>query len=350
MKKSTNPSHKYRLLIVDDETEILKSLKRLLRSQYKVYTANTVQEGIEIFKTEMPDLVMSDNKMPQTTGVEFLHTLYNINPNPVRILFTGYTSTNAAISAINKGHVYGFITKPWDPDELKLLIKSALEKYELENTNRNLLKQLKDSYKKVLDILTIALESRDAYTSGHSYRVAYYSMIIGKELKLPSNELKILYNAALLHDVGKIGITESILNKQGSLEHVEKEHIQEHPIIGAKILSPLPEFEEISNLVIAHHEYLDGTGYPQKLKGDEIPFLAKIITVADVFDALTTDRSYRKAFPVEKAMEEMKKESGIHFEPDVLDVFENILKERKIDVELIKRQTRVYVSEYYEIP
>jgi len=191
--------------------------------------------------------------------------------------------------------------------------------------NARLFEETQRTYYETIKGLAQALEARDAYTRGHSERVTKYSLLIADELQLDDENKRLISYAGLLHDIGKIGIADSILNKKASLSPEDRKAIENHPLFGDQILGPIKFLREAQQIVLHHHEKYDGTGYPSKLKGEEIPLLARIITVADSFDAMTSDRPYRKAFSVEDAMRELKSKAGTQFDPKIVEVFEKVI-------------------------
>ena len=186
-----------------------------------------------------------------------------------------------------------------------------------------------------LKVLTAAIEAKDPYTRGHAAKVNEYSKTIGVELALSDEQLEFLQYAALLHDIGKIGIDEKILCKPGKLDEKEWGTVREHPLTGANIIEPIELFSEILPFVIHHHEAFDGEGYPRGLKGSEIPYGARILAVADAFDAMTSDRPYRKAYSVAAAIDEIKKKAGTQFDPTVVEAFLSAIEKGKITFENI---------------
>lgn len=194
---------------------------------------------------------------------------------------------------------------------------------------------LKKAYRGTVESLRLAVDAKDSYTKNHSDRVAVYSKLIGEKMMLPEEQLEILYDGALFHDIGKIGIPDSILQKPGKLTDDEYDDIKNHPSIGAKIIAPAKIFEPIIPIVKHHHERFDGRGYPSGLKGDEIPLLARIVTVADSFDAMTSDRSYRPRFTLVKALDELESGKGNQFDPNIVDIFIVAIKEHKAEIEKI---------------
>lgn len=188
--------------------------------------------------------------------------------------------------------------------------------------------EAKNFYLQVVRMLTTVMEARDPYTSGHSTRVADLALMIGQELKLNPDVMDTLHNAALLHDIGKMGIKESILLKPGPLSSVERQTMNDHPVTGYYILQRAPALEEIAKIIYHHHERYDGTGYPDGIKGEKIPLLSRIIAVADAFDAMTSDRPYRRAMTKDEALEEMGRVKGQHFDPELIVVFARCLEHR----------------------
>jgi HD-GYP domain-containing protein (c-di-GMP phosphodiesterase class II) len=195
--------------------------------------------------------------------------------------------------------------------------------------NANLYKELMETFYATTEALAETIEKRDPYTGGHTKRVLNYSYAIGTTLRLSKKELEDLKLAAILHDVGKIGVSDKVLLKEGKLDREEFENMQLHPKYGAEILSHIKQLKDVIPSVRSHHEKIDGSGYPDKLKGEDIPIIAKIIAVADAFDAMTTDRPYRKAMSTGEAFEELKKFAGIQFDRDIVHAFMNAISERE---------------------
>lgn len=334
MQSKANEGTKYTILVVDDEIDNVNLLKRTLRREYDVITATSGFEALEILSSVDKEvaLIISDQRMPGMTGVEFMAKTMEIHPWTVRILLTGYSDIDAMIDGINKCELFQYVTKPWDPSELKMIVDKAVESYVLTVTKNSLLKQLRDLLYRTVQSITEALDEKDKYTHGHSKRVTLYSMILGREIKLDEDTLEKLQLAGLLHDIGKIGTPEAILNKPGGLTHEEFDKIKMHPGKGREIIGSIKQLNEISSWLRSHHEKYDGTGYPDRLKGDEIPLPGRILAVADTYDAMTSDRSYRKGLPHEIAVEEIKRCANTQFDPLVVEVFlrnEHLFREAK---------------------
>lgn len=303
------------LLIVDDDPGILNSLKRLLMNEdINISTAANTSEAMDILRNNSISVIVSDNIMPGMTGIEFLQKAKGISPDSVRILMTAYADLNSAIDAINKGEVYKFIPKPWNDDEFKNIIFNALERHRV-------VVSLKRADESTLLSLAQTIELKDPYTRGHCDRVAKYAVRIAEAMELPNGEREYIKYGGWLHDCGKIGVPESILNHNGPLSPEQMEIVRNHSRWGADVvrLAQLPQ--AVINIILHHHERFDGKGYPDGLKGRNIPLEARIVTVADVYDALTSDRPYREKLPHEKAKEFLMSFSGQFFDPEIVNIF-----------------------------
>ena len=336
----------YRILIVDDEGNILKTLERLLEDEgYRIFFADSSLKGLEIIKHEDIHLVISDQKMPGMDGIKFLYEVKKISPDTIRIMLTGFADVNIAIQAINEGEVYRFITKPWNNVELLSAVKQGIEYYnlqkelgrlnkriqsqniELKEWNFKLEQKVADQTKHIRDLfldaiksLVFALEAKDKYTEGHARRATEYAAYICKKMSLSKEYTEDIILGSLLHDIGKIGIIESVLNKQEKLTRTEYDHIKTHVIIGERILTPIIKNGTVIKIVRHHHEHIDGSGYPDGLKGTAIPLEARIVAVADTYDALLSERPYRKAINNINALKELRKFSGIHFDAEIVEI------------------------------
>ena len=334
------------ILIVDDEGNILKTLERLMEDEgYRIFFADSGFKGLEIIKHEDIHLVISDQKMPGMDGIKFLYEVKKTSPDTIRIMLTGFADVNIAIQAINEGEVYRFITKPWNNVELLSTVKQGIEYYdlkmelgrlnkriqsqniELKEWNFKLEQKVADQTKNIRDLfldsiksLVFALEAKDKYTEGHARRATEYAAYICKKMSLSKEYTEDIILGSLLHDIGKIGITESILNKKKKLTKAEYDHIQTHVLIGERILTPIIKNETVLKIVRHHHENIDGSGYPDGLKGTAIPLEARIVAVADTYDALLSKRSYRKSTDNVKAIKELRKFSGTQFDPEIVEI------------------------------
>ncbi len=337
-------SRRARVLIVDDEQDIRELLSDFLESDgYQCLIASDATEALERFKSEGPiDLVMSDIRMPGKTGIELLGDIKKIDEDAMVVMISAVKDIETAIAAMSKG-AYDYIAKPFKLNEVTFVIKKALEKRQLllENKEyqkhlekmveartmelRSALEELDQTYNFTLRALVTALDTRDTETQGHSLRVVRYTLILAELLGITDKQkLKIFEYGALLHDIGKIGIPDSILRKDGRLNPHEWEIMKRHPAIAYQILNRIKFLEEPSKIVLHHHEYFGGNGYPSGLKGEAIPLGSRIFAVADALDAMTSDRPYCKAHSFEEAAKELKRFVGRQFDPLVVKAFDSI--------------------------
>jgi putative nucleotidyltransferase with HDIG domain len=368
--------HRHTVLFVDDEVNILKALQRLLRSEeMNVRCASRGQEALDVLDKEPAQVVVSDQRMPEMSGVDFLAQVRERNPDVVRMMLTGYTEMDVAVEAINRGEIYRLITKPWNDDELRATIRQAFDhadlkaeikrlnqvtreqNFKLQDMNRNLEgkvrertkqlaakhQELRDAYVQTIAALANAVDAKDAYTRGHSERVGVYASKISREMGHPKEFIERVYIAGLLHDVGKIGIRDAVIAKPDRLTPEEYDEIKQHPEIGAKILEPVAFLKDVVPCVRHHHEWFDGSdrGYPTGLRGETIPLPSRIILVADTVEAMSSDRPYRKALPLDVVYTELTKYSGSQYDPDCVDACLRILdregegfirKDQKFDI------------------
>ena len=328
-----------RILIVDDEPIICSILaRRLAREGYECVTANNGKEALHHFYKDIFSLIISDIKMPEMDGIELLRKVKAMNPNMVVILITAYPEIDVAVEAMRLG-AYDFITKPITLDLAVLSVKNALERKRLEEEveayHKNLeslveertsklqhaYRILKKSHLDSVQVLAEAIDAKDPYTRGHSDRVRRMSMKIAIHLGFAEDQLESLEYGALLHDIGKIGIKDEILQKHGALTSQEYQYIQEHPLIGVKIVEGVDFFKDKVSMIRHHHEHFDGNGYPDGLVGEAIPLAARVIAVPDAFDAMTSMRPHRESISLEEVLSEMERCKGKQFDPMVLDIF-----------------------------
>ncbi|MCD6441276.1 MAG: response regulator [Candidatus Marinimicrobia bacterium] len=347
-----------RILVVDDDKEIRNIIGELLDMQgYEYEMASDGIEALAKVKLDI-DLVLMDVNMPKMDGYEVIKRIReeaDFRDLPI-IMVTSISSREDRLRAVQAG-ANDFIAKPIDQTELNVRTASLLKmkevqdaikrhKSELENKVKQRTTALRKSlnemvaaqrktYEAHLDTirrLAIAAEYRDEGTAAHILRMSNYAAVLAKGLGFSPGEIEIVLQASPMHDVGKIGIPDGILLKEGKLEDEEWDMMKRHTIIGARILkgsnSELLKAGEI--IAISHHEKWDGSGYPEGLKGENIPLLGRICAVADVFDAITTKRPYKEAFSNEEAFETIKKGCGTHFDPKVVDVFFDKIDEVKI--------------------
>lgn len=317
---------KYKIMIVDDEPVNLRLLERLLSRSYQVIAASSGTEALQLLLEHDVALLITDQRMPGMTGIELLKRTVDFRPHMVRMILTGYTDVSSLVEAINCGQVYKYVTKPWNNEDLRLAVERALEYYqinknshELETVNARLQERLQAMTNSFVRAIADALEAKDEYMRGHSRRVSGYAMAIGKRLDLEPAKLEELSLAAFLHDLGKLGTPEQLLLKPGALTEDERKIVNLHPELGSQMLAGVPEMEEIKAGVRHHHENFDGSGYPDKLKGEQIPLIARIIRVADAYDALTSPRSFRQSYTHEEAIETLKEREKEFFDPEVVN-------------------------------
>ncbi len=328
------------ILIVDDEEDIREILSETLSSlNFEHLTACDGDEAISILDQhhDTIDAVICDLKMPKVSGDQVIaHGAQHYPLIPI-IILTGFAQLDMALDHIRLG-AFDYLTKPFRVKELLLILDRALEFRQLQEEKiayQNTLEErieaatqaLHNRVVQTVSSFILAIEEKDRYTQGHSKRVAEYSTLMADILNLPKNDRLDLLFAAQLHDIGKIGISEQLLNKPGKLNMVEYETIKTHPHKGVKILEPLDFLGHLLPIIEAHHEWFDGHGYPNGLAGEDIPFLARIIAVCDAFDAMTSARSYRKPLPLKIAIQEIKDGSGNQFDPQTVDAFLRVFEE-----------------------
>ncbi len=353
------PNHT--VLFVDDEVNILKALQRLLRSQeMNVLIASRGDEALSLLEQNDVQVVISDQRMPEMQGVDLLSRVREGWPDVVRMMLTGFTDIDIAVDAINRGEIYRLITKPWNDDELRATIRQAFDhadrkaeirrlnqvtreqNFKLQDMNRSLEgkvrartkqlgakhQELRDAYVQTIGALANAVDAKDAYTRGHSERVGVYASKIAREMNHEKGFIERVYIAGLLHDVGKIGVRDAVILKPDRLNVEEYEEIKQHPEIGARILEPVDFLADVAPCVRHHHEWFDGSdrGYPMRLRGDEIPLPSRMILVADTVEAMTSDRPYRKALPLEAVLSELNKFSGSQFDPTCVQAFLRLIE------------------------
>lgn len=329
MKEGLEKTKKHTVLAVDDEIHALKYFKRSFRKEFDIITTTDPQEAIDIIqeKKEEISIILCDQTMPKIRGIQVLKAALKASPQTIRIMITAFIDTDVLMECINDCEAYCYILKPYDPGELASVMSEALILRKRELQKQNIVNDLRDLLFGTIGAICEALDEKDKYTIGHSRRVTTYSLLIGNEMGLTQSQMQKIKLAGLLHDIGKIGTPERILNKPGRLTDEEFAIIKEHPQRGAEIIRNLKQLGEVIEWVRCHHERYDGRGYPDKIAGDDIPMGAAILAVADTYDAMTSDRSYRKGLPHEVALGEIKKCTGSQFNPLVGEAFVRIEKE-----------------------
>lgn len=350
-----------RVLVVDDEPDIRDILFDLLSFDYHCKSVSSAEEALDVLAIEKIDLVISDITMGGMSGLEMIPHVLALSPETVVVMISGMQTIESAIEALRVG-AFDYIMKPFDLRQVESAVKRALEHYELREAKRRYenhleelveqrtveldrtLRSLEDAYRSTLKALTAALETRDAETHGHSERVVTFSLRLGRELGLDKAQLTALEFGALLHDIGKIGVPDAILRKPAKLDEAEWAKMREHPLHGQAILREIEFLEGAARVVAQHHERWDGSGYPLGLRGCEIDLNARIFAVADAFDAMISDRVYRRGRPYEAAAAELDAWVGRQFDPQVVEAFHRVPREdweelRRLSV--MKKQERI---------
>lgn len=323
---------KQHIYIIDDSRTILKHAEGVLIGSYKISLFTSGKQALEQMRTDVPDLVLLDINMPEMDGYQVFRRMKDsslLSKIPV-IFLTADTKHESEIQGLEMGAM-DYITKPFAPTVMQRRIARILELEELRKHLEELVELKTDEVQKLfiqsVTTITYAVDAKDRYTKGHSVRVAQYSLAIAKKLNWSSQDCLNIYYIALLHDIGKIGIPDSILNKPVKLTDEEYRLVRNHTIMGANILKPITMVPQICDGARYHHERYDGKGYPYGLKGNDIPYIARIIGIADAYDAITSNRIYEKAQVSEYAVSELKKGRGTQFDPYLTDVMLEVLEE-----------------------
>ncbi len=327
------PNSGMHCLVVDDEPRLRRVLVRLLEGEgFACAEAGSGVEALKVLEGNPVPLVISDLRMPEMDGVTLLREIIARWPDTAVIVVTAVAEVESAVACLQMGAL-DYVAKPFHLDEVRARVSQALDKRRLLSENRSYQKNLEERveaqarrieelFLEGVHALVYALEAKDAYTRGHSMRVANYSIAIARALNLETDLIDTIALGSELHDVGKIGVSEIVLHKAGKLSDAEYRHIMEHTVIGARILGPLMrDAPGALSIVRSHHERLDGSGFPDGLKGDAIPFEARLVSVADAFDAMTSVRPYRPSLSVKQAMRELEEGKDVQFDPQMVDAF-----------------------------
>jgi len=373
MTQTNDASQPFTLLFVDDEPGILSSLRRLFRPHgYRILIAEGGQAGLDILEKEEVDLVISDMRMPEMDGAAFLKAVRGRWPGIIRILLTGYADITSTVSAINEGEIHRYISKPWDDNEIVVIVRDALERLQLEKENRRLteLTQLQNEELKALNAgleqrvaertaeLTQALsfveqahaELKKAFLTtvqvfaglvelrsgpvgsqlaGHGRRVADNARGLALRLGLGEVEVQNILFAALLHDIGKLGLPDELLIKPFNLTTQEQRaQVMKHPVIGQNILMSIERLRDAALLVRHHHESFDGTGFPDRLAGMSIPLGSRLLSVVNDFDALQAGTLVQRPLKPDEALAFLVSNRGKRYDPQLVDSFADVLAER----------------------
>lgn len=341
------------LLYVEDNKEIRENLSVYLNKLFKkVDAVDNGKDALFLYENNAYDLVITDIQMPKMSGIELSHIIKNKKPEQSIIFSTAFSDNEYFLDSIKLG-IDAYVLKPLSYKELnaalyKVAIKikkfkehyqyeKRLERVLTEQSSENLLQKIEfaNNYEQTLFALIEIIEKRDTYTGKHSQRVANYTKLISKELGLSKKLSTNIYKASILHDLGKIAIPDSLLLKPTKLKNLEYDLIKEHVNIGFHMLDKIPMFKDIAKIIVAHHEKIDGSGYPNALKGDEIPMESNLMALCDTFDAMTTTRIYKEKKSIQEALNEIEKLSGIHFRKELVDAalicFKNLNIDKDID-------------------
>jgi len=320
------------VLVVDDEMSIREVLADGLESfGYQVVQAGNAADGFDVVKRGGIDLVLSDIEMPGENGLTLLRRIKDHDPDVDVIMVTGVVDFETAVGTIRKG-ASDYVSKPFNLAEVRIVVERTLEKRRLIRENRDYqqrlefkvaerTRELEDSYESTLEAMITALDFKDNETHGHSRRVVEYAVIVAQAMGVCESELTWIRRGAILHDVGKIGVSDAILRKPGKLDAAEWEEMKRHPEMGYRMLKHIRFLEPALEIVHCHQERWDGSGYPNGLQGEAIPLGARIFAAVDTFDAMTSDRPYRAALSIEAARDEIRRFSGIQFDPKVAEAF-----------------------------
>jgi putative two-component system response regulator len=320
-----------RILVVDDEAMVRRLLcQRLSREGYQCKEADGAEQALGGLKGSSIDLVILDIKMPGKSGVELLSEIKAAYPDTAVMMATALIDVSIATQCMKQG-AYDYVCKPFNLSEVVISVEGVLERRRLELEIREYQQYLEEKVKEqtkeirkvflgAIEALAFALEAKDKYTAGHSRRVTEIAVAIGKELGLSPDDIEDLRWGGLLHDVGKIAIDQLIQNKPGELTHEEYAHIMTHTHVGAGIVKPVVN-GKVVEMIEHHHDRYDGSGMDQVVVGEDIPLGARILAVADAFDAMTSDRPYRSAMSAEEALSEIKRCTGTQFDPRVVAAF-----------------------------
>ena len=339
-----NASNGYKIICVDDEAGILDALSVYFkRAGYELVGVTNPLEAIEMVKKEHFDLMLLDFIMTPIHGDQVVEEIRKFNKELYILLLTGHKDMAPPLETIKRLDIQGYCEKSDKYDQLSLLVESGIKAVQQMNLIKEINNELKETneklekaYMETIETLRFTVEAKDTYTRGHSDRVSEYSVLLGKNLNLSEEDLHLLKVGGLFHDIGKIGVPDSILLKTTKLTDDEYSEIKNHPTIGAHILSNATIFENAIPIVKHHHERYDGHGYPSKLVGENIPYLARIAAVADSFDAMTSRRTYRDSLPLDVVKQEIEKNKGTQFDPNIADVFLDILNNHYNEIEAIK--------------
>jgi len=338
------------VLVVDDELGSRESLRFTLKPSFDVYTSEDGEQALRFIQQKPVDIVTLDLRMPGIPGIEVLKGIKKIDPDIEVIIITAYATVDSCLEAIRWG-VFNYITKPFHPIDVISTIKKSVEKRRQTKTLKTFIKKIaateshldhrimqfaqhkfvksSNSQMDFVRVLVATIERRDPYTWGHSQRVSQQSFLLAERLHLSGEERAQIQLAAYLHDIGKIGLNDTYIYKRGSLTKLEWTMMKKHPEMAVELLSPLALSPSTISIIRHHHEHFDGKGYPDGLRGKEIPLGARIVGICDAYDAMISDRPYRKALSKSQSISELKRCSGLQFDPEVTGVFMEVLEDER---------------------
>lgn len=334
-KNKRNIEHEFSILTLDDDKNMTDTLAAYFqRNGYAVDTENDPYQGIERVRNGNYDILLLDFVMTPIHGNQVVEEIRQFNKDIFIILLTGHKDMAPPIQSMRELDIQGYYEKSDRFDQLELLVESCAKSIKQMRTIKNYQKQLSDAYNtmekgylEMIQTLRFMVEKRDVETKGHSDRVSMLAAALAEYLGKDEDFVEGIRIAGLFHDIGKIGVPDCILLKNGRLTEEEYKEIQRHPATGADILSGLSNMKDLVPIVRAHHEFYNGCGYPDHLKGAEIPYAARIISVADAFDAMISKRAYRDGMSIEKAKEEIERCKGSQFDPEIADAFLSMIHE-----------------------
>jgi putative two-component system response regulator len=313
-----------RLLVVDDMEAIRLALVKCLQlSGYQVISAASGGEALELLRSQRFDLLLTDQSMPGLSGLELTEAVVRMHPDMPIVVLTGHMDVELAKDSLRRG-ASDFVTKPINIRELPILVERNLTRRRLE------VARLREREAQVLfeaiKALASAVDAKDPYTARHSREVTRLALLLADAMALSSEERYVLELAAWMHDVGKIGVPDSILTKPTSLTADEFEIVKVHPVKGGQIVEEIEELTRVADVIRHHHERMDGSGYPDGLRGEAIPLASRIIMVTDAYEAMTANRSYRKGLGHDVALRELREKSGSQFDSELVKVFIRVVE------------------------
>lgn len=337
-----------RLLIVDDEQFVLSALTRLLRRDgHEVVTADSPSRGLALLQERSAGVIVSDYRMPEMDGVQFLRRARELAPDAIRIILSGYAETHAILSAVNDGGIHKFLTKPWNDEQLRLEIKGGFELYHLAMTNRELQETLsrqneelrslakslaveqarqREIFRTTIEMLVTIPKLNSPKEVRHTDRVQTVCRAVAQELGWSGEILAQLDLGARLHDVGNLAVDTRILLKTGPLDAEERRTVQQHAVVPEQLLLGVPGMETVVQILRAHHENFDGSGYPDGLSGSAIPPSSQILHLADTYEALCSQRPYRWPVTHAEAVAEIERDAGRVFDPALIGPFKRAVE------------------------